>query len=191
MSFCLSINWLIPTIPLITSLLRVDSTGSLDHSFWDRKIRDILEMLIPTGRSIRDSDECTSTTNQRPDYGFLLNKICPFGGEEIFSFFFYINNAFGMIRHGLETSRPRGRPGGEEKGPNNPDDPKKELSDKLVWVCNPAPFMLRYDAAGPDLTLVAITPGPASYTRHCARRFRLSERPDTKHFPVYKSIRIY
>lgn len=31
---------------------------------------------------MRNSNECTSTWNQRPDYGFLLNNICPFRGEE-------------------------------------------------------------------------------------------------------------
>jgi hypothetical protein len=31
---------------------------------------------------------------------------------------------------------------GEEKGPNNSEDPKKELSDKLLWVYSGAPYVI-------------------------------------------------
>lgn len=31
---------------------------------------------------------------------------------------------------------------GKEKGPQNPADPKRELVDKLVWVYDPAPYLL-------------------------------------------------
>jgi hypothetical protein len=53
------------------------------HSFWDLNIRDILELLIPNGTSIRDSSPHSSTKKLRPDYGFLLDNICPFRGAEI------------------------------------------------------------------------------------------------------------
>jgi hypothetical protein len=80
------------------------------HSFWDKNVRDILEILIPKGRSTRNSSHHTATGSLRPDYAFLLNKLCPFRGEE--------------------------------KAPDNTDDPKKELADKLVWAYAPAPFVL-------------------------------------------------
>ena len=31
---------------------------------------------------------------------------------------------------------------GEEKGPDNTEDPKAELSSKLEWACDPAPYVL-------------------------------------------------
>jgi len=52
------------------------------HSFWDSNVRSILEILIPVGRSIRDSSRHTATGSLRPDYGFLLRKLCTFRGEE-------------------------------------------------------------------------------------------------------------
>jgi hypothetical protein len=72
------------------------------HSFWDTNIRDILELLIPNGTNIRDSSAHTSTKKSRPDYGFVLDNICPFHGEE--------------------------------KAPTDRDDPKAELSDKLMTL---------------------------------------------------------
>jgi len=50
--------------------------------FWDSNIRRPLELLIPTGKSIRYSNEHTLTEKLRPDYGFLLKNICSFRGEE-------------------------------------------------------------------------------------------------------------
>ncbi|KAF8336806.1 hypothetical protein F5887DRAFT_1161224 [Amanita rubescens] len=46
------------------------------HSFWDDNIRKILELLVPSGTSIR------VLKKNRPDYGFLKDNVCPFRGEE-------------------------------------------------------------------------------------------------------------
>ncbi|KAF8576604.1 hypothetical protein K439DRAFT_646707 [Ramaria rubella] len=62
----------------------------------------------------------------RPDFGFLVQNVCVFRGEE--------------------------------KGPENPEDPRAELADKLMWVYNPAEYMLGYYCRGLELTLVAICP---------------------------------
>jgi hypothetical protein len=78
--------------------------------FWDKNVRDILELILPQGRSTRNSSQHTATGSLRPDYAFLLNKLCPFRGEE--------------------------------KAPQNDDDPKKELADKLAWAYEPAPYVL-------------------------------------------------
>jgi hypothetical protein len=103
-----------------------DGTESLFISFWDANIRWILEYLIPEGKSIRDSNEDTGTGNLRPDYGFLLENLCVFRGEE--------------------------------KPPGSRADPKQELSDKLEWAYDPAPYVLGYYATGSNATLVAISP---------------------------------
>jgi hypothetical protein len=50
-------------------------------SFWDQNIRLIIELLISRGRSIRDSNQHTAAGYLRPDYGFLLDKLCVFRGE--------------------------------------------------------------------------------------------------------------
>lgn len=42
---------------------------------------------------------------------------------------------------------------GEEKGPENFTDPRKELMDKLQWAYDPAPYVFGYYARGADLTL--------------------------------------
>ncbi|KAI9566666.1 hypothetical protein HD554DRAFT_2174326 [Boletus coccyginus] len=59
-----------------------DGTQPAFISFWDNNIRDIMELLLPTGRSIRNSKEHTATMRCRPDYAFLMNNLCPFRGEE-------------------------------------------------------------------------------------------------------------
>lgn len=59
-----------------------DGTESSFHSFWDDNIRKVLEMLIPYGTSIRDSNHKTSTQKLRPDYGLIIGSVCPFRGEE-------------------------------------------------------------------------------------------------------------
>jgi hypothetical protein len=78
--------------------------------FWDRNVREILEVLVPQGNSIRNTSHNTSTRASRPDYGFLLNNVCAFRGEE--------------------------------KSPSNNEDPKAELSEKLVWTYGRAPYVL-------------------------------------------------
>ena len=55
---------------------------SLFHSFWDANVRKILEFLIPFGRSARDTSRHAATGSLRPDFAFILSKLCPFRGEE-------------------------------------------------------------------------------------------------------------
>ncbi|KAF8340989.1 hypothetical protein F5887DRAFT_1062542 [Amanita rubescens] len=52
------------------------------HSFWDENIRRILELLVPSGTSIRGSNRRTNIKKIRPDYGFLKDNVCLFRGEE-------------------------------------------------------------------------------------------------------------
>lgn len=50
---------------------------------------------------------------------------------------------------------------GEEKGPDVLKDPEVELTQKLVWIYNPAPYILAYYCVGTSMTLTAITaPAP-------------------------------
>jgi hypothetical protein len=58
-----------------------DSTENAFIVFWDMNIRNIVDAVI-TGRPIRDSNEMRSTALMRPDFGFLINGICAFRGEE-------------------------------------------------------------------------------------------------------------
>ncbi|THU97186.1 hypothetical protein K435DRAFT_857810 [Dendrothele bispora CBS 962.96] len=51
-------------------------------SFWDQNVRAILELLLPEGRSDRNSSQHTATKSLYPDYVFLLGNICSFRGEE-------------------------------------------------------------------------------------------------------------
>ena len=87
-----------------------DGTEDSFHSFWDGNIRHILELLLPTGKSFRNSGKHTATRKLRPDYAFVMNNFCPFRGEE--------------------------------NAPGNSDDPKLELSEKLVWAYKRAPYVL-------------------------------------------------
>jgi hypothetical protein len=59
-----------------------DGTEASFISFWDDNIRKILELLVPSGKSIRGSSCHTNTQKSRPDYGFLKNNVCSFRGEE-------------------------------------------------------------------------------------------------------------
>jgi len=52
------------------------------HYFWDNNVRAVLQLLFPNGRSTRNSNLHTATRLLRPDYAFILNKLCPFRGEE-------------------------------------------------------------------------------------------------------------
>jgi hypothetical protein len=88
----------------------MDGTEDSFHSFWDRNIREILEIILPRGRSIRNSNLNAETGVLRPDYAFLLKRLALFRGEE--------------------------------KSPNNRNNPKTELSAKLMWAYRPAPYIL-------------------------------------------------
>ena len=45
-------------------------------------MRGVLECISPLGRSIRDNSKGTAAGSLRPDYAFLLNKLCLFWGVE-------------------------------------------------------------------------------------------------------------
>ncbi|KIM44388.1 hypothetical protein M413DRAFT_24899 [Hebeloma cylindrosporum] len=45
---------------------------------------------------------------------------------------------------------------GEEKAPNDSNNPRAELSAKMIWTYDPAPYVLGYHATGTVITLVAI-----------------------------------
>ncbi|KAJ7068355.1 hypothetical protein C8F01DRAFT_1117863 [Mycena amicta] len=47
------------------------------HHFWDENIREMLEMLLPDGKSKRNTNN-----EYRPDYSFHLLNACPLRGEE-------------------------------------------------------------------------------------------------------------
>ena len=59
-----------------------DGTEVSFISFWDNNIRKILELLVPSGKSIRDFSHHTSAQKNGLDYGFLKDNVCPFQGEE-------------------------------------------------------------------------------------------------------------
>ena len=89
----------------------MDGTADSFHSFWDRNLRKILEIILPHGRSIRNSNRNTETGLLRPDYAFLLKLLALFRGQEM--------------------------------SPGDRTNPKKELSEKLLWVYRPAaPYIL-------------------------------------------------
>jgi hypothetical protein len=58
-----------------------DGTESSFHGFWDNNMRTLLDAAIVC-KSIRDSNDQTSTNLMRPDFGVLVNGFCAFRGEE-------------------------------------------------------------------------------------------------------------
>jgi hypothetical protein len=60
----------------------MDGTEGSSHSFWDRNLREILEIILPPGRSIRNSNRNAGTGDLRSDYAFLLKLFALFRGEE-------------------------------------------------------------------------------------------------------------
>jgi hypothetical protein len=97
-------------VALVEGSPPMDGTENSFHSFWDRNLRDILEIILPRGRSIRNSHQNTETGVLRPDYAFLLKLLALFRGEE--------------------------------ESPSSRNNPKKELSEKLLWAYRPAPYIL-------------------------------------------------
>ncbi|CAG8645113.1 8587_t:CDS:2, partial [Paraglomus brasilianum] len=93
-------------------------------SFWDANIRKFIEAYFPTGITIRNSSQHMSTSGKRPDFGFIINTVCPFRGEE--------------------------------KAPNNPENPRAELVNKIDWTYDPVPYVIGYYAIGTILTYAAI-----------------------------------
>jgi hypothetical protein len=95
-------------------------------SFWDRNIRDILAAIITQGQTkcIRDSNRDTSTILQGPDFALLTGGICAFRGKE--------------------------------KSPNYSGTlhPKEELTEKMVWTYDPAPYILGRPFSSNSLCIV-------------------------------------
>jgi len=85
-------------------------TEAFFHGFWDKNIKDIIELVLQQGQSIRYGNLNTQTKNMRPDFGLLVQNVCVFRGKE--------------------------------KGPQNTEDPRPELVDKLMWVFEPAEYIL-------------------------------------------------
>jgi hypothetical protein len=46
-------------------------------TFWDSNFRNFVDLLVPDGVSIRNSNRDTSTASFRPDFGFLYLNILP------------------------------------------------------------------------------------------------------------------
>ena len=70
---------------ILSATLNPPPPGGTDCAFvqfWDNNIRKIVELLTPSGTSIRNSNRYTETGNLRPKFGFLLDTACPFRGEE-------------------------------------------------------------------------------------------------------------
>ena len=70
---------------ILSAALKPPPPGGTEYAFvqfWDNNIRSIVELLNPSGTSIRNSNRYTETGSLRPNFGFLLDTACPFGGEE-------------------------------------------------------------------------------------------------------------
>lgn len=71
---------------LVTAVHRLPPpmTGSENSliQFWDDNIRTLLSLAFSEDLAIRDSNQGTSTALCRPDFGFIINGVCVFRGEE-------------------------------------------------------------------------------------------------------------
>ncbi|KAF8512677.1 hypothetical protein BU17DRAFT_53952, partial [Hysterangium stoloniferum] len=61
------------------------ATGNKDffHGFWDKNIKDVIELILQQGQSIRNSSQNMETKKMRPDFGLLVQNVCVFRGEEM------------------------------------------------------------------------------------------------------------
>ena len=59
-----------------------DGSESSFIYFWDNNIRRLFEAIFPEGKAVRDTNHGTSTRLCRPDFGFLIDGVCVFRGEE-------------------------------------------------------------------------------------------------------------
>ncbi|KAF8508733.1 hypothetical protein BU17DRAFT_70732 [Hysterangium stoloniferum] len=74
-----------PLNSLYTAVVESPSaTGTEDffHGFWDKNIKDVIELILQQGQSIRNSNQNTETKKMRPDFGLLVQNVCVFRGEE-------------------------------------------------------------------------------------------------------------
>jgi hypothetical protein len=98
-------------------------------SFWDRNIRDVFSAIITEGQT-----RCIRDSNQ--DTSTSLKR-----------------PDFALLTGGICAFR------GEEKAPTfSGTHPREELTQKLLWNYDPAPYILGYFAVGTDVTLAAISP---------------------------------
>ncbi|KAJ7220758.1 hypothetical protein GGX14DRAFT_431977 [Mycena pura] len=125
---------LIPLYYTIVSSTPEANTEAGYHHFWDSNIRDLLLILLPQGRTSRNSSHGTQTAAFRPDFVFLYQNICPFRGEE--------KPPLSLDNPKVELS-----------------DKLFEL-----WPYPEAPYVLGYHAKGPILTLAAIGPTESGQT---------------------------
>jgi hypothetical protein len=102
-----------PLIKLYTAVVESPAmTGTEEYfrGFWDKNIKEVIELVLGQGQSFRNSNNNTQMRQMRPDFGLLLRNVCVFRGEE--------------------------------KGPQNTEDPRAELINKLMWVYKPAEYIL-------------------------------------------------
>ncbi|THU91563.1 hypothetical protein K435DRAFT_863292 [Dendrothele bispora CBS 962.96] len=50
----------------------LNGTENSFHSFWDANIRNVIQVLVPSGTAIRNSSQHTATRKLRPDFGYLV-----------------------------------------------------------------------------------------------------------------------
>ncbi|KAG9294512.1 hypothetical protein G9A89_008622 [Geosiphon pyriformis] len=60
----------------------LDGTKYSFVTFWDTNIRRFLETFFSSGHSVRNTNQRMISNNMRPDFGFILNRVSPFRGEE-------------------------------------------------------------------------------------------------------------
>ncbi|THU75853.1 hypothetical protein K435DRAFT_813962 [Dendrothele bispora CBS 962.96] len=65
-----------------TSPPPLNGTEDSYHMFWDDNIRKVVQIIVPSGKAIWNSNKHTATGILRPDFGFILDDHCPFRGEE-------------------------------------------------------------------------------------------------------------
>lgn len=69
---------------LIAASWSIHEHGTEDsfHGAWERNICKVLELCVPSGHSIRNSNRRPQTRGLRPSFRFLIGQTCPFRGEE-------------------------------------------------------------------------------------------------------------
>ena len=132
---------------------RAPQTGTKNtfHFIYDLNISSIVKFILKSATSIRNSNQNTSTTLERPDYGLLVNNYCLLRGEE------------------------------KESSDTVGDPRKELIGKIAHWVYKPLPFILGllwfycdltrsnayvtgYYAETTNVHFVAITPPPSSET---------------------------
>src|SRR5206468_3748614 len=68
--------------PILSKVPPYDGTEYSFVELWDANIRKPLEILVYNSTFVRNSSRNMSTGSERPNYGLILNHVCPFRGEE-------------------------------------------------------------------------------------------------------------